>query len=195
MSGFATAGLNHCCASSWWAEPRDEHVAAVQIRVDQGIVVQVRERREQLPGDLEQHPVLEGLAQDAAEAGVAALERDVEQVIVLERVVDIDDVRVAEALEPLHLRRPFLLDRLVVPIGRAEHLQRIGLVERPDAFVHRAVLPVADELADGVAAAGRRQHRPWHWKRDERARVHPVRHGWSLSGRCSRLGVEHPCWP
>ena len=48
----------------------------------------------------DEQAVAEGAAEEAAEAGVAALERQVEEVVVLERVVDVDDVRVAEALEP-----------------------------------------------------------------------------------------------
>ena len=138
---------------------RDEDVARVQVVVDDVVVVEELHRREQLARELDDEPLLHRDAEHRLERVVAALEREVEEVALLERVEDVDDVRVPQRQEPLHLARPLGVHLGVRAVRRAHHLHRVDLVERPDALVDGAELPRADDALHHVRAARPAQHR------------------------------------
>ena len=73
----------------------DEDVARVKVVVDDVVVVEELHRGEELPRELEDEPLLHRRAEHCRERVIAALEREVEEVPLLEGVVDVDDVRVA----------------------------------------------------------------------------------------------------
>jgi hypothetical protein len=134
--------------SSWWATPksvsltigprsslRDEHVAGVQVGVHEAAVVQVLERHQELPRDLDDQAGARGPVMQRAQARVALFEGEIEEEVHLEGVVDVDDVRVAVALEALHLGDHSSFTTWYGLFAGRSIFSAYALVEGPDALV------------------------------------------------------------
>ena len=128
--------------------------------MDDVVVVEKLHGGEELTRELEHEPFLHRRSEHRAERVVAALEREVEQVPLLEGVVDVDDVRVSERKESLHLLHPLRVDLRVGAVRRPDHLHRVDLIERADALVHRSELSSADDRLHGVRPPRRDEHGP-----------------------------------
>ena len=78
----------------------------MQIVVDHVVVVQELHGGEELARELDDQPLLHRLPEHRRQRVVAPLEREIEEVLLLERVEDVDDVRVPEREEPAAPRAP-----------------------------------------------------------------------------------------
>ncbi len=138
----------------------DENVSGVQIVVDDVVVVEELHGGEELARELDDEPLLHRRADHVGERVLALLECHEEQVILLERVVHVDDVRVTERHEPLRLLRPLAVHLLVRAVRGADHFDGVDLIERTETVVDGAELARAEDAPHFVFSALRDEPRP-----------------------------------
>ena len=153
----------------------DEHVAGVEVVVDDVVVVEELHGGEQLPRELETRPSCIGMPSIAVERVIAPLEREVEEVVLLEGVVDVDDVRVPERERRCTSRAHSACTSAYGRFAGRNIFTRVRLVERPDALVDGAELPRPDDALDRVLPARPPQHRPHLREHHRRRRRHERR--------------------